>query len=165
MTGVSGGMRRVFLGLGSNVGDRRRNLLDAVESLAGRVGVSQVYETEPVGGPSGQDPYLNCVVELSTRLSPRELLGVCHRLESAAGRVRNERWGPRTLDVDVLLVGDLVVDEPDLTIPHPRMWDRRFVLAPLAELAPELVPVDRLNQSEGRVVAVGPLIAPSGRRP
>lgn len=156
--------RRVFLGFGSNLGDRRRNLLDAVESLSGRVAVSQVYETEPVGGPSGQEPYLNCVVELRTSLSPRQLLGVCHRLEAAAGRVRNERWGPRTLDVDVLLVGNLIVDEPDLTIPHPRMWDRRFVLAPLAELAPELVPADRLNQAEGRVVAVGPLVTPSGRR-
>src|SRR5258708_40019125 len=94
------GSRPVFLGLGSNLGDRRRNLLDEVESLSGRVAVSQVYETEPVGGPSGQEPYLNCVVELRTALTPRQLLGVCHRLEAAAGRVRNERWGPRTLDVD-----------------------------------------------------------------
>lgn len=150
--------RRAFLGLGSNMGNRRRHLRDAVESVTGRTGVSQVYETDPVGGPMGQDPYLNCVVELHTALTPRELLGVCYRLESAAGRVRGQRWGPRTLDVDVLLVGELRVDEPDLVVPHPRMWDRRFVLAPLAELAPELVSAEQLAQAEGRVVALGPLV-------
>jgi 2-amino-4-hydroxy-6-hydroxymethyldihydropteridine diphosphokinase len=148
--------RRAFLGLGSNVGDRERHLADAVASLAGVVAVSPVYETEPVGGPS-QAPYLNVVVELETALSPRQLLGVAHRLESAAGRVRTERWGPRTLDVDVLLVGDLVVDEPDLVVPHPRMWQRRFVLAPLAEMAPELVPEHLLATAEGHVSVVGPL--------
>ena len=148
--------RRAFLGLGSNVGDRERHLADAVESLAGVVAVSPVYETDPVGGPA-QDPFLNLVVELATALTPRQLLGVAHRLESAAGRVRAERWGPRTLDVDVLLVGDLRVDEPDLVVPHPRMWHRRFVLAPLADLAPELVPDDLLAVSEGRVSVLGPL--------
>ena len=148
--------RRAFLGLGSNVGDRERHLADAVESLAGVVAVSPVYETDPVGGPA-QDPFLNLVVELATSLTPRQLLGVAHRLESAAGRVRAERWGPRTLDVDVLLVGDLCVDEPDLVVPHPRMWQRRFVLAPLADLAPELVPDDLLAVSEGRVSVLGPL--------
>ena len=148
--------RRAFLGLGSNVGDRERHLADAVDSLAGVVAVSPVYETDPVGGPA-QDPFLNLVVELATSLTPRQLLGVAHRLESAAGRVRAERWGPRTLDVDVLLVGDLCVDEPDLVVPHPRMWQRRFVLAPLADLAPELVPDDLLAVSEGRVSVLGPL--------
>ena len=148
--------RRAFLGLGSNVGDRERHLADAVESLAGVVAVSPVYETDPVGGPA-QDPFLNLVVELATSLTPRQLLGVAHRLESAAGRVRAERWGPRTLDVDVLLVGDLCVDEPDLVVPHPRMWQRRFVLAPLADLAPELVPDDLLAVAEGRVSVLGPL--------
>ena len=150
------GQRRAFLGVGSNVGDRQRHLTDAVESLTGVVAVSPVYETDPVGGPP-QDEYLNIVVELSTALSPRQLLGVAHRLESAAGRVRTERWGPRTLDVDVLLVGDLQVDEPDLVVPHPRMWQRRFVLAPLADLAPELVPDDLLARAEGRVSVLGPL--------
>jgi 2-amino-4-hydroxy-6-hydroxymethyldihydropteridine diphosphokinase len=115
-----------------------------------------VYETDPVGGPA-QDAFLNVVVELATALTPRQLLGVAHRLESAAGRVRAERWGPRTLDVDVLLVGDLQVDEPDLVVPHPRMWQRRFVLAPLADLAPELVPDDLLAVAEGRVSMLGPL--------
>lgn len=133
-------MNRVFLGLGSNLGDRRQYLREAIASLPDVVGVSPVYETDPVGGPRGQDPYLNVVVELRTALSPRQLLGICHRLESAAGRVRTERWGPRTLDVDVLLIGDIAVADPDLVVPHPRMWERRFVLAPLADLAPELVP-------------------------
>lgn len=148
---------RAFLGLGSNLGDRQQYLREAVESLSGVVAVSPVYETEPVGGPGGQDPYLNVVVELDTDLTAHQLLGVCRRLEAAAGRVREQRWGPRTLDVDVLLVGDFRVDEPDLVVPHPRMWGRRFVLAPLADLAPELVPADLLSQAEGRVTNLGPL--------
>jgi len=155
-------VRRVFLGMGSNVGQRQRYLADAIESLLGVVAVSPVYETDPVGGPP-QDPYLNVVVELESALSPRQLLGVAHRLESAAGRVRAERWGPRTLDVDVLLVGDLRIAEPDLVVPHPRMWERRFVLAPLADLAPELVPERLLQQSDGRVAVVGTLELPRRR--
>jgi 2-amino-4-hydroxy-6-hydroxymethyldihydropteridine diphosphokinase len=132
--------RRAFLALGSNLGDRERALQDAVAAMPDVVAVSGVYETEPVGGPGGQEPYLNAVVELDTAMSPRELLDLCARLEAAAGRVRAERWGPRTLDVDVLLVGDLVVNEPDLVVPHPRLWERDFVLMPLADLAPDLVP-------------------------
>jgi len=108
-----------------------------------------------VGGRPGQGPYLNCVVELETSLGPRELLGVAHRLERAAGRERGERWGPRTLDVDVLLVDDLTVDEPDLVVPHPRMYERRFVLAPLAALAPELVPAGWEGRVAGEVHPVG----------
>jgi 2-amino-4-hydroxy-6-hydroxymethyldihydropteridine diphosphokinase len=131
---------RAFLGLGSNLGDRWQLLRDAVAALPDVVAVSPVYETDPVGGPEGQDPYLNLVVELDTSLSPRELLEVAQRLEADAQRVRVERWGPRTLDVDVLLVGDLVVNDPDLVVPHPRMWERAFVLVPLADLAPDLVP-------------------------
>lgn len=126
---------RAYLGLGANLGDRRANLRAAVAAIPDVVAVSPVYETEPVGGPSGQSPYLNLVVELDTDLSPRELLELAHHLEEAAGRVRTETDGPRTLDVDVLLVGDLAVREPDLVVPHPRMWQRRFVLAPLADLA------------------------------
>ena len=136
---------RAYLGLGSNLGDRRDFLRVAVAALPDVVAVSQVYETDPVGGPGGQSPYLNLVVELETDLTPRELLELAHRLEEAAGRVRTEPGGPRTLDVDVLLVGDLTVDEPDLVVPHPRMWRRRFVLAPLADLA------------EGDVRPLGPL--------
>lgn len=152
-------MSRVFLGLGSNLGDRLAYLREAVDSLAGvgLVGASPAYETEPVGGPGGQGPYLNLVVELDTDLSPRELLGVCHRLESAADRVRSERWGPRTLDVDILWIDGVTVDEPDLQVPHPRMWERRFVVAPLAELAPELVPAEALERAEGHVRRIGPL--------
>jgi len=103
------------------------------------VAVSSVYETEPVGGPE-QPEFLNAVVAVDTPLSPHSLLALAQRLEAAAQRVRAERWGPRTLDVDVLLVGDDEVCTPDLEIPHPRMWERGFVMAPLAELAPELAP-------------------------
>jgi 2-amino-4-hydroxy-6-hydroxymethyldihydropteridine diphosphokinase len=130
---------RAFLALGSNLGDRRARLRDALEHLPDVVAVSTVYETDPVGGPPDQGAYLNCVVELRTLRSARELLVAAQAAERAAHRVRLERWGPRTLDVDVLLVGDAQVDEEDLVVPHPRMWDRGFVLVPLAELAPELV--------------------------
>ena len=136
---------RAYLGLGSNLGDRRAHLRAAVAALPDVVAVSPVYETDPVGGPPGQSPYLNVVVALDTALSPRELLELGQRLEEAAGRVRAVRHGPRTLDVDVLLVGDLTVRDPDLVVPHPRIWSRRFVLAPLADLA------------EGEVRKLGPL--------
>ena len=132
-------MTRAFLAIGSNLGDRAARLREAVRGMPDVVAVSATYETDPVGGPE-QGPFLNAVVELDTELTPRQLLQLCHRLESAAGRVRTERWGPRSLDVDVLLVGDAVVDEPDLQVPHPRLWDRAFVLVPLADLAPDLVP-------------------------
>ncbi|HEY5155624.1 MAG TPA: 2-amino-4-hydroxy-6-hydroxymethyldihydropteridine diphosphokinase [Acidimicrobiales bacterium] len=146
---------RAFLGMGSNLGDRDAFLREAVGSLTGVVAVSGVYETDPVGGPDGQGAYLNLVVELETPLTARQLLGVCHRLESGAGRVRDERWGPRTLDVDILWVESGPVDEPDLEIPHPRMAERRFVMAPLFELAPDLVPADWEDRTEGRVRRVG----------
>ncbi len=126
---------RAYLGLGSNLGDRRAHLRRAVADLPDVVAVSPVYETDPVGGPAGQGPYLNLVVALDTDRTPRQLLDLAHQLESDAGRVRTERHGARTLDVDILLVGDLCVDEPDLVVPHPRMWERRFVLVPLADLA------------------------------
>jgi len=131
--------RRAFLALGSNLGDRWALLRRGVAALPDVVAVSPVYETDPVGGPDDQGAYLNLVVELDTDLSPRELLAAAQRAEAGAKRVRTERWGPRTLDVDVLLVGDEAVDEPDLVVPHPRMWERAFVLVPLADLAPELV--------------------------
>jgi 2-amino-4-hydroxy-6-hydroxymethyldihydropteridine diphosphokinase len=135
-------MTRVFIGLGSNLGDRLDHLRFAVRSLPDVVAVSPVYETEPVGGPDDAGPYLNCVVELSTDLSARSLLQVGQQLENEAGRVRTVINGPRTLDVDILLYGDERLDEPDLVVPHPRMWERRFVLEPLYTLAPELVPPD-----------------------
>jgi 2-amino-4-hydroxy-6-hydroxymethyldihydropteridine diphosphokinase len=146
---------RAFLGLGSNLGDRRANLVGAVASIPDVVGVSPVYETQPVGGPDGQGPYLNCVVELRTRRTPEELLDVARAAEAAAHRVRIERWGPRTLDVDVLLYGErgeVTVDTEELTVPHPRMWRRGFVLVPLADLAPDIVG-DRLTPELAEGVA------------
>ncbi|MGI8685881.1 MAG: 2-amino-4-hydroxy-6-hydroxymethyldihydropteridine diphosphokinase [Acidimicrobiales bacterium] len=143
---------RAFVALGSNLGDRRAHLRAAVAGLPGVVAVSGVYETDPVGGPGGQPSYLNAVVELEADLSPRELLEAGRRLEEAAGRVREERWGRRTLDIDILLVGDLTVDEPDLQVPHPRLRERAFVLVPLHDLAPELVgdrPADRSVRPAG----------------
>jgi 2-amino-4-hydroxy-6-hydroxymethyldihydropteridine diphosphokinase len=131
---------RTFLALGSNLGDRWGHLRTAVAALPDVVAISPVYETDPVGGPEGQGAYLNLVVELDTELTPRQLLAVAQGLEEAAGRVRAERWGPRTLDVDILLIGDQRVDDEDLQVPHPRMWERAFVLVPLADLAPDLVP-------------------------
>lgn len=148
---------RAFLGLGSNLGDRWKYLRDAVDSLADVVAVSSVYETDPVGGPNGQDAYLNLVVELDTELSARQLMSVGQRLQAAAERVQSERWGPRTLDVDVLWIDGVTIDEPDLQVPHPRMFERRFVLAPLAELAPELVSEEALADAVGNVAVVGTL--------
>ena len=143
---------RVFLGLGSNRGDRRAHLDAAVDRLVavGLTEVSPLYETDPVGGPE-QGAFLNLVVELDTDRSPHDLLGVCHRLESAAGRVREVHWGPRTLDVDVLWVDGVTVDEPDLQVPHPRLWERAFVLVPLADLAPDLVPDPPVDAGVRRV--------------
>ncbi|HEV7524486.1 MAG TPA: 2-amino-4-hydroxy-6-hydroxymethyldihydropteridine diphosphokinase [Acidimicrobiia bacterium] len=136
-------MSRAYLALGSNLGDRAAHLQFAVDALvaadgADVVGVSRVYETAPVGGPP-QDAYLNAVVVVDTVLPPHALLELAQRIERDSHRVRAERWGPRTLDVDVLLYDDLRVDDPDLTIPHPRMAERGFVLAPLRDVAPGLV--------------------------
>jgi 2-amino-4-hydroxy-6-hydroxymethyldihydropteridine diphosphokinase len=134
---------RAYLALGSNLGDRVAHLQGAINALAKTDGVavtalSHVYETAPVGGPP-QDEYLNAVVAIDTDLDPHALLSLAQRIERDAQRVRAERWGPRTLDVDVLLFDDVALDDPDLTIPHPRMWERDFVLAPLRDVAPELV--------------------------
>lgn len=136
--------QRAYLGIGSNLGDRLANLQGAVDGLAAAdgidvVAVSPVYETDPVGGPE-QPKYLNAVVAVETDLSARRLLEIGQGLEAAAHRVREERWGPRTLDVDVLLVGDEEVHEPDLDVPHPRMRERGFVMAPLGDLDPDRSP-------------------------
>jgi 2-amino-4-hydroxy-6-hydroxymethyldihydropteridine diphosphokinase len=147
---------RTFLSLGSNLGDRRAHLRDAIDSLPDVVAVSPLYETDPMGGPQ-QGPYLNAVVELDTDLEPMALLGLCHRIESAANRVRGERWGPRTLDVDIVWMDGVEMDDPILTIPHPRWKERRFVLAPLRDLAPDLVSRRDLDLSEGRVWPAEPL--------
>ncbi len=129
-----------YLALGSNLGDRLETLRRAARLLDARPGIdvarsSRVYETEPVGPP--QPAYLNAVLEVRTELEPRALLDACLVVERELGRVRAERWGPRTLDVDVLTYDDLEVDEPDLVVPHPRMHERGFVLVPLRELDPD----------------------------
>jgi len=150
-------MTRAFLGLGSNLGDRRALLRSAVEALGDEVrAVSAVYETDPVGGPE-QGRFLNLVVELDTERTPLDLLARCHELEAAAERVRIERWGPRTLDVDVLWIDGVTLDTPELHVPHPRMFERRFVLAPLADLAPDLLPDGWEDDVTGSVDRLGPL--------
>ena len=118
LTGEMHPIRRCVIAIGSNLGERKNNLQGAVSSLVDTpevwvTAVSPVYETEPVGGPGGQGAYLNMVVELDTEASPRELLGLCRRLEAAAERVREVRWGPRTLDVDIVWVDGATVAEPD----------------------------------------------------
>jgi 2-amino-4-hydroxy-6-hydroxymethyldihydropteridine diphosphokinase len=152
-------MARAFLGLGSNLGDRVAHLRTAVAALPDLVATSPVYETDPVGGPEDQSAFLNLVAELDTDLDARALLEVCRALEQAAARVRDVRWGPRTLDVDVLLIEGATVDEPDLQVPHPRMGERRFVLAPLADLAPDLVTAAQMRAAVGDVRLVGELEA------
>ena len=155
-------MTLAYLALGSNLGDRLAHLQGAVDQLARAVrvvAISRVYETDPVGGPV-QDDYLNAVVAVETDLDPWALLALAQACEAAAHRVREERWGPRTLDVDVLLYDDVTLDDPDLTIPHPRMWEREFVLAPLRDVAPELAG-PAAAQTGVRVAAVA-LRTPSG---
>lgn len=147
--------RRVLLALGSNLGDRAGHLRGAVAALGDEVvATSDVYETPPVGGPE-QGPYLNAVVALRTARPARDLLAWAHQIEAAAERVRIERWGPRTLDVDVLWIDGEEVDEPDLVVPHPRMFERPFVLVPLADVAPDLVPPDA--PTDPAIVRVGSL--------
>lgn len=139
-----------YLAMGSNLGERRGQLRHALERLPFEqpggglriTGVSGVYETDPVGGPDDQGAYLNMVVEIDTTLDPFQLLERCLATEQAGGRERSERWGPRTIDVDLLLFGDVRIESPQLTLPHPRMWERRFVLEPLADLAPERLSKD-----------------------
>jgi 2-amino-4-hydroxy-6-hydroxymethyldihydropteridine diphosphokinase len=147
--------RRAFLGLGSNLGERLMYLRGAVEAMPDLVTVSSLYETDPIGGPE-QGAYLNCVVELDTALTPRELLELCRTLEAGAERIRIERWGPRTLDVDILYVDGEVVNLPDLVVPHPRWRDRAFVMIPLGELAPDLLD-GWVDPDEGDVRNVGSL--------
>jgi 2-amino-4-hydroxy-6-hydroxymethyldihydropteridine diphosphokinase len=155
---------RAFLGLGSNLGDRWSHVRRAVDQLrAGSAmpvtAVSPVYETAPVGGPDRQGPFLNLVVELAVPpdIDPYRLLVECRRLEASAGRIRTVRWGPRTLDVDLLWIDGVTLDDLELTIPHPRWRERRFVLEPLRVLAPDLVDDDSVESAGGEVVNVGRL--------
>jgi 2-amino-4-hydroxy-6-hydroxymethyldihydropteridine diphosphokinase len=129
-----------FLGLGSNLSDRLASLQRAVDLLdadpLSRVdAVSSVYETDPVGGPE-QGPYLNMAARLATRRSPTRLLALCQSVEQELGRTREVRWGPRTIDVDILLYDDRVIERPELQVPHPRLVERAFALIPLIEVAP-----------------------------
>jgi 2-amino-4-hydroxy-6-hydroxymethyldihydropteridine diphosphokinase len=129
---------RAYVGVGSNLGDRRALVRAAIEALPGVVAVSPLRETEPVG-VTEQPPFLNAAVALETELTARELLEVLLAVERRFGRERRERWGPRTIDLDLLLYGEETVDEPGLTVPHPRLHERRFAVEPLADLDPELV--------------------------
>ena len=136
-------MANAYVGLGSNLGDRETTLRAALERLrqAGGIEVvaaSSLVETEPVGGPPGQAKFLNAAAHLRVEWAPEELLDRLLAIEAALGRVRRERWGARTLDLDLLLYDDLVVETRRLVVPHPRMHERRFVLEPLAEIAPGL---------------------------
>jgi 2-amino-4-hydroxy-6-hydroxymethyldihydropteridine diphosphokinase len=152
-----------WISLGSNLGDRRAILDGALAELAEVPGVvvvavSSYHETEPVGGPTGQGPFLNAAAELATDLDPHQLLEVLRRAEDHAGRLRTVRWGERTLDLDLLIHGSGLVDTKDLKVPHPRLAFRRFVIGPLAEIAPAAV--DRMT---GRTVA--DLLVNLDRRP
>ena len=136
-------MPNAYLGVGSNLGDRLGCLTEAVRQLHATpevrvVTVSSIYETKPVG-VTDQPDFLNGVVAIRTSLAPMALLEVCLRIEAGLGRVRRERWGPRTLDLDLLWFAGVVMTAENLTLPHPRMAERAFVLVPLAEIAPQLV--------------------------
>mgnify|MGYP001822278951 FL=1 len=133
-----------LIALGSNLGDRLANVCAGVHGLesAGDVeitAVSQLYETAPVGGPDDQGAYLNAALCATTTLDAAELLALLHRIESGRERRREVRWGPRTLDLDLLVHGGLVSDDPALQVPHPRLHERRFVMVPVCDVAPELV--------------------------
>lgn len=129
-----------IVALGSNLGDREAFLRGALVALRDVHAMSQVYETDPVGGPGGQQPFFNMVAAIHTVLDPYAFLRRCQQIEGEAQRQRVEHWGPRTLDIDVLFFDDIRIDDPRLTIPHPRLGERRFVLAPLSEVALERCP-------------------------
>lgn len=133
-------VHRAYVALGSNLGDRESFLRLGVRGLGHVTAMSSVYETDPVGGPEDQGAYLNMVVEVETSLDPFALLRRCQRIEAEAMRQRVVRWGPRTLDVDIIQFGDISIDSDELVVPHPRFAERRFVLEPLAELAPDRCP-------------------------
>lgn len=135
-------VERVYLGLGGNVGDVLGNMSGALmrldqHEMVSVVEVSEVYKTPP-WGITEQDWFLNCCASIDTSLSPQKLLNTCLEIEKDLKRVRGKRWGPRSVDIDILVFGQLAVELPDLTIPHPRMHQRAFVMLPLADIAKEL---------------------------
>ena len=161
-------MPRVFIGMGSNEGDRLTCISRAVQALASRPGVrviqlAPVLETDPVGGPP-QGRYLNTVLEVETALEPRILLAILKEIERQLGRVPSaQRWAPRVIDLDLLLYDDLVLQAPDLCVPHPRLHERAFVLEPLAQLAPTILhPILRQSIAALRdQLGARPPVAPS----
>jgi 2-amino-4-hydroxy-6-hydroxymethyldihydropteridine diphosphokinase len=149
--------RDIYIALGSNLGDRERTIEAALRDLQAQgdirvVRCSRLHETEPVGGPPGQGRYLNAVAELETELPPRALLDRLLTIERRHGRVRGVANGPRTLDLDLLLYGQRVIDKQDLMVPHPRMWQRPFVMQPLEEIcdARQLATCRRVSRTEPR---------------
>ncbi len=144
---------RVFIGLGGNLGEPRALFLEVRKALHTHRQItvaasSPLYRTAPVGGPAGQPDYLNAVLELATSLSPLALLAYCCELEQRGGRRREEHWGPRTIDIDLLLADDLICSTPQLMLPHPRLHERLFVLQPLSDLA-----ADRVHPLSGCTIA------------
>ncbi|MFQ5965730.1 MAG: 2-amino-4-hydroxy-6-hydroxymethyldihydropteridine diphosphokinase [Candidatus Scalinduaceae bacterium] len=135
-------MAKVYVGLGSNLGNREKNLVSAITKINACKGIHVVnksgfYKTKPIGGPAQPD-YVNCVLELDTDITPQKLLEKCKRIESELGRTRGVRWGPRVIDIDILLYGSKVVNDHNLKIPHENMHTRIFVLEPLYEISPDL---------------------------
>jgi 2-amino-4-hydroxy-6-hydroxymethyldihydropteridine diphosphokinase len=133
-----------YIALGSNLGRRERNISAALNALETTkeidvAKISSLYETEPVGGPDDQPRFINAAAHLRTTLSPERLLAVCQQIESSLGRKREVPWGPRSIDLDILIFADEIRSDPELMIPHPLLHERRFVLEPLAEIAPDLV--------------------------
>lgn len=132
----------ILIGLGSNLGDRKKNILTAIQKLSQGEDisidrVSSLYETKPVG-VTNQPDFINGAISISTNLSPRALLAVCLSVECEMGRIRDERWGPRNIDIDILVYHDLIIQDEVLQIPHPRLCERAFVLIPLQEIARDI---------------------------
>jgi 2-amino-4-hydroxy-6-hydroxymethyldihydropteridine diphosphokinase len=139
-------LHEVYLGIGSNLGRREKNVATALTALETTRGVavvntSSLFETEPMGGPAGQGKFINAAAKLETELSPYRVLALCGTIERALGRRRDEEvhWGPRVIDLDMLLYDDEIIADGALVVPHPLMHERRFVLEPLAEIAPEVM--------------------------
>ena len=143
MSEPTGPVSRCLIALGSNLGDRLDNVRAGVVGIEAAgidvVAVSPLYETAPVGGPENQGPYLNAALLADTRLAAADVLALLHRLEASRERQRVVHWGPRTLDLDLLVYGELVSEAAALEVPHPRMHERRFVMVPVCDIAPDLV--------------------------